>query len=394
MSEVSTVTHVDSSIIDSWADDLRGPVALHLRQKLRSVEDDGTENDKEGLPIIFPPTYAMDESDRRPYAPYSIDLLSDGTKVAQIDSVGSQANHMEPLFARFPAGRRENPLAALVPQIDIKVVYPKTNETRIVSILKAGHRLGDALVRATDELADLAEQGFAELLKGNASPIARLAPTSLVFGVWDSRGEGAKLPRIVQSVIRAWDVDMLKRSAQYGPPVDFASLDVLTPEEKKEAEEAARAKRKNPAAQRGYVHVPAVDSHGGVVVRGSIIRDTTVNLVALRRLDGEEGIALRRYILGLSLVAAVEPQDGYLRQGCLLTPDPKCRGEWSLVERSGNRVPVIMTQDTVMAYAQNASKAFGIAHDREFSFSAKLAREDLAKAKKEQSKPKKGESNK
>ena len=40
---------------------------------------------------------------------YSIDTLSDGTKVAQIDSVGAQANRMEPLFKRAKPGLPNNP---------------------------------------------------------------------------------------------------------------------------------------------------------------------------------------------------------------------------------------------------------------------------------------------
>ena len=36
---------------------------------------------------------------------YNIDELADGTKVAQIDSVGSQANRMEPLFKEASPGR-------------------------------------------------------------------------------------------------------------------------------------------------------------------------------------------------------------------------------------------------------------------------------------------------
>ncbi len=44
--------------------------------------------------VIFPPTYAD--------IGYSIDTLSDGTRVATIDSVGSQANRIEPLFKKPP----------------------------------------------------------------------------------------------------------------------------------------------------------------------------------------------------------------------------------------------------------------------------------------------------
>lgn len=383
---------ITNEMIDEWADNLRGPVALHLRQKLVAVEDVGQRSGSEGFPIIFPPTYAADES--RAEAAYSIATLSDGTKVVQIDSVGSQANRMEPLYKRFPSGRGQNPLAKLVPQIDISVNLAKTNETKVLSIFDAGHRLGDALVRSSEKLGRMAEEAFADLQRGNAQSIAKLAPTSLVFGVWDSRGEGAKLPRIVQSVVRAWDVDVLRRSAQYSPQVDFSDLGVLSEEEKEEAEAAAKAGKKNPAAQRGYVHVPAVNTHGGVVVRGSIWRDVTVNLVALRQLDGEEGEKLRRYILGLAIVAATEPQDGFLRQGCLLTFDPNSRAQWFLIERTGHRSPIALSPDLALNYARAAADAFGCGPNLEVAFSVALARGDLEKAESEASKKKRKKASK
>ena len=148
--------------------------------------------------------------------------MSDGTKVAVVDSVGSQANRIEPAFRAAGPGQPENPRAALVPQIDIDCGNGKT-----LSILEAGHRLGDALVRST-ELARASEDAFRAFLDRNdATPLARLAPTSLVFGVWDSRGTLAKLPRIVQATIRAENVELLTRSAQYNPPLDYAQLGVL-----------------------------------------------------------------------------------------------------------------------------------------------------------------------
>jgi CRISPR-associated protein Csb1 len=82
-------TSESDDAINSWADDLRGPVALHLRQRLLPVEGDGG--------VIFPPTYAD--------VGYNVDELSDGTRIATIDSVGSQANRMEPVFRAEPSGR-------------------------------------------------------------------------------------------------------------------------------------------------------------------------------------------------------------------------------------------------------------------------------------------------
>jgi CRISPR-associated protein Csb1 len=370
MTAESDVLTVTETLLNSCADDLRGPVALHLRQEMLPVEG------KNG--VVFPPTYAM--ADSRKDGPYAIDELADGTKVAQIDSVGSQANRMEPLFKRSSQGGSQNPLASLVPQVGITL-----DSGESVSILDVGHRIGDALVRASGLQEDV-EKAFAEYQKGgDATLIAKLAPTSLVFGAWDSRGDGAKMPRIVQSVIRAWDVSPLKRSAQYNPPVDYAELAVFSEEEKQKAE----GDNKNPLAKRGFVHVPAVDTHGGLVVRGGIFRDVTVNFVALRQLDGKaNGQALRRYILGLALIAATEPQDGFLRQGCLLTPNPEAPAVWTLIYRSGKRQPLQIPEEAVLAYATSAASQFVVGEDRTAPFRKELAKKDLAEAKKPAKKPK------
>lgn len=347
-------------LLNSWANDVTGPVALHLKQHMLPVEGKGA--------VLFPPTYAPASSSADPG--YNIDQLSDGTKVATIDSVGSQANRMEPMFKAGEKHQSQPELAALVPQVSIKL-----DEETSVSILDAGHRLGDALVRSS-ELADEARDAFETFLKnGNAEKIAKLAPTSLVFGVWDSRDTGAKVPRIVQSVIRAWDVDELTRSAQYGPPVDYSKLEVFSEEEKRKDE----GNPKSPLAQRGFVHVPAPKLPGGIVANGPIVRDVTINLVALRRLESErDGALLRQYILGLALVAATEPIDGFLRQGCLLTPDFEVPSQWVAVERDGVRTPVQLSNEIARAYAIEAAKSFGVGADRTAAFDKNRAKKDVS----------------
>jgi CRISPR-associated protein Csb1 len=351
---VSESTTLTDQSINSWADDIKGPVALHLKQKLLSVEGDGG--------VIFPPTYAD--------IGYNIDILADGTRVATIDSVGSQANRLEPIFKASDADETENPLASLVPQI--RIGY---GSAKFVSILDIGHRLGDALIRSSN-LKDRANAAFLSFLEtGDATGIATLAPTSLVFGVWDSRDTQAKLPRILQSIIRAWDVDELKRSAQYNPPIDYSALDVFSEEDKVKQEGDA----KSPLAKRGFVHVPAGRALGGVLVRGAIERHITINLIALRRLKGteENTRSLRRYILGLALVAATEPLDGFLRQGCLLTPDPSVPAKWEAVGRDGARLPVKLDQTAALRYAQSIRNSIQLCSDEKFLFSKDLAHADL-----------------
>lgn len=342
-----------------------GPVALVWKQQLEPVEGDGG--------VFFPPTYADTDLN------YNIDTLSDGTKVALVDSVGSQANRIEPIFRKNGG---DEDLAKLVPQIEIEVSNGKH-----VSILQAGHRLGDAVVRST-ELKKDANAAFMKFLDtGDASAIAKLAPTSLVFGVWDSRDTQAKLPRLVQSVIRAWDVDRLTRSAQYAPPIDYAALEVFSEEEKAKQE----GDPKSPLAKRGFVAVPAPGAHGGIVARGGIVRDVTINLIAVRRLfGGSSSDALRRYILGLSLAAATEPLDGFLRAGCLLVPKATTKTSWVEVARTGERTDVVLDAKAVRTFAAEAAKEFGVGQDRVVKFDSNLAKEDLKAGDKGEKATKKG----
>lgn len=333
--------------INSWID-AKGPVALVLKQHLMPVEGEDA--------VFFPPTYAD--------VGYNIDQLSDGTKVATIDSVGAQANRIEPLFASDPE------LAKLVPQVTIEFENGKS-----VSIFHAGHRLGDAIVRSS-ELKDAAQHAFTTLLEtGDATALAKIGPSSLVFGVWDSRDTQAKLPRLLQSVIRAWNVDTLTRSAQYVPPIDYSKLDVFSEEEKEKSEGNA----KSPLAQRGFVAVPATGAHGGVVAHGPIIRDVTINLVALRRLAAPANAdQLQRYILGLALVAATEPPETFLRQGCLLVPKPQQPGGWEQVARTGERTSVALTNEFARQLAAKWAAEYGVGPARTVKFGKELAKADLA----------------
>ena len=369
-------TTVTTELLDQWATDPNGPVALHLRQKLLPVEGEGG--------VIFPPTYAD--------IGYNIDTLSDGTKMATIDSVGSQANRMEPMFkstGKNEKGEELNPLAVLVPQIEIEYAPGKR-----VSILDVGHRLGDALIRSSG-LKDEAQAAFKVLLdSGNAQLIAKLAPTSLVFGVWDSRDTQAKLPRLVQSVIRAWGVDELTRAAQYNPPIDYSALEVFSDEEKAKQE----GDPKSPLAKRGFVHVPSGASPGGIVCRNGIERHITINLIALRRLQAERSkkddtVKLRHYLLGLSLVAATAPLDGFLRQGCLLVP--ATAASWQVINRHGQRDGAnTLTHDLAKDYATKKAIAFGVgaskAGDQAVKFNKNFAKADAAVTKKDRAAGRKG----
>jgi CRISPR-associated protein Csb1 len=337
-----------ANIYDAWLDE-DGPAALVIREHLMPVEGhDG---------VLFPPTFA---SGKDFPGGYNIDEFTDGTNICLIDSVGSQANRIEPIFAKAP-------YKELVPQIEIKAGEKKVN------LVEAGHRAGDAIARCSPLQKEL-QDAFKAILDGNAEPLAKIGPTSLVFGAWDSRDTQAKLPRLIASTIRAFNVRRLTRSAQYVPATDYVNSGLL--------EEPADTKTKDAYAERGFVHVPSTGTPGGVIATGGIRRDATLHLAALRLLragdDPNRTSLLRQYVLGLALTAFTYPSAGYLRQGCNLVLDPDRPTEFVQVCRDGKRNPVFIRPEDALSYAKAAAQAFGLGENRAVSFDAELAKADVA----------------
>jgi CRISPR-associated protein Csb1 len=399
MSISKDVVNVTDDVLDAWATKPDGPVALRMKQKLLPVEESG---------IIFPPTYAD--------IGYSIDTLSDGTRMATIDSVGSQANRLEPIFKATSSDRNQ----WLVPQIEIVVrredcracAACRRNSDRgeakngrkaacekprdvTRSLLDLAHRAADAVVLSSPTLLELVKPAFRALQRGDAGPLCGIAPTSLVFGVWDSRGDtGEKRPRLVRSIIRAWDVEPLHAAAQFNSVwklLDEQDQEELSNEAKArkvklsekglaDAPSVFRSKTKSPQYVNGSPN-PEARVLGGVLVRDRIEREVTVNLVALRGLagkDGTETAAIRKYLLGLSLVAASADIELFLREGCLLRYAEN-GDNWYEIPRRGEPTRASVTAERALAYARTGAQPF----QPKWPEDAKLKHEfNLAEAKK------------
>src|SRR5579862_5646716 len=112
--------------LDEWLDD-DGPVREQLEPAM------GKES------VLFPPTFAPPEDRKDDPPSYVVDETSAG-RVALIDTVGSQANRMEPLFKRAPYSQ-------LVPKAAVRI------GDREIDLLDAGHRAADAVFRFSDKWA-------------------------------------------------------------------------------------------------------------------------------------------------------------------------------------------------------------------------------------------------
>jgi CRISPR-associated protein Csb1 len=331
-----------------------GPAALVCRKWLMPAEGRDA--------VVFPPTFAA-PPERGGKAGYNINPLGDpndpkAPQVAIIDTVGAQANRMEPLFKK--ENGEDTLYSRLVPQIEIKA------GNRVVNLLDAGHRAADAIARYSTLGPKLRGAFEAYEQSGDATELAKIAPTSLVFGAWDSRGTQAKLPRLVASTIRAYDVVELSRSAQYFPPLDYVKEKLFDDDFLETTTEGG----KKIGSVFGLKAAPAEGTHGGVIVRGEIRREAILSVVGLRAI-GPKGIAgesLRRYILGLALVALTYDRPHDLRQGCLLVSDPDKPAVWELVSHDGGRIPLSVDADAVLTFAQEAAGAFGVGNGDEFKF--------------------------
>ena len=360
-----------------------GPVALIKKQSLAPVDEDDR--------IIFPPTYPItdwngrvhtirdgdyrvtvelptgskankDEKKENQRPGYQIDRFFDGTNVCEIDSPQSQSNRIESKFKELDEGK-------LVPQVEIQVGKDKVN------LLDVGHRAGDALVRMSSLAAEIHE-AFTAAKSRDFFKLATVAPTSLVFGVWDSRSTQVKQQRVFKAQIRATNVREVSRSAQYTPAVAYVDSGAIG-----EHVETKTGDESN-LSQEGMVHALSTQAVGGVMLTEAshLVRTVNVNLEAIRTLrgtvpstqrgDGGGGAEkpidcskeLRNYILGLALIAAFQEPDLNLREGCNLRYKNGQPGSATLVYRSKSDEPCPFGWNEVLTFARNAkTKFFGCA---------------------------------
>ena len=302
-------------------------VALTLCQALEPVEGRDAP--------VFGPTYPPDKERKvhRFDTPYTVNETAGGPRMCDLDSVQSQANRMEGAFTP-PAGA----LAGVVPRHVVEAGARRIDLTRLP------HRLADAAIRATALAGDI-RHCFESLEAGDPEPMAKLAPTTLVYGAWDSRDTQVRVPRAVAATIRAFDVSVLTRSVQYTGAFGQQRLGLNDAQWKK-------------GAEAGLAPTPVVDAPGGVLVRGDIVQRASVMVNVLRRYrTGDDDDRLPVYLLGLALGGLLTGGAEYhLRSGCALVPGAP--GAWTSVSVHGERRRIELGAEAVVAELHAAARAW------------------------------------
>jgi CRISPR-associated protein Csb1 len=324
---------------------------------------------------VFPPSYAGEGTNAPPV--YDLNGIEwgevlreksakDGTKRitryikrarhCTMDSPQSHANRTETAF-------RDDPdLRGLVPQAEAKIPRkPEFTDQSNTNLLALPHRIADFRVRASDQ-KDPAEKAIKALAGGDALPLLRFMPTSIIFGFWDSRADGYqhKHARILLTRIDAFDVVPCEKRSLYTGPYskdecasvvlgnenlaqELSEYDAKAADDDEKAKAGKEAKKwADKMAERGFSNALGTGL-GGVfaerIERLALISLTDIaSIFCLKSPEGsarqKSGIgkpepdkdltnAARRYLLALALLAESHPRSAgsyRLRSGCELLP--------------------------------------------------------------------------
>jgi len=316
--------------------------AAALRSRTR-LQPAGGEGDK-----VFPPTYAG-----AVYAKEERQINGKKVLCVLLDSVQAQANRLEEGLQRaLDAGTLKG-----VPVLNVDFTgIGLLDEIGRVSSLEAPHRIADAILR--DSLHDGQPFRKSDLGKSldqaslqNATPLYKLCPTALIFGLWDSTGPkgglGAKFQRALVSEIIGVNAEIgVKTSSRIDPLGMRAAAKVI-----KKADgsyELAGDKAKDGVSPSEVNHgniPPDITKPGGAGGATLDYAEQTVvlSLPALRKLrfpvDGkttpERDAAARTVLAALALTAAaLAAESGFdLRSRCLLWPTGKAPAEITLTAK-------------------------------------------------------------
>ena len=355
---------------------VQSAAAIRRRRRLQPV---GGKGDK-----IFPPTYPADERGAPPRHVYETRRI-EGTDVVcvLIDSVQSQANRLEEALERAAEEKRIS-----LPRIYVDFASTGLNSVPDVSVLTAPHRIFDAILRDSN-LGGVAfgKSAVGEALKKakphDATAILKAAPTALLFGCWNSTGEGgglgAKFARAIVSEIigigvpvegvtsrRTGEVTLRTAGRRTGSRIDplgvVRSVEVFKGDagwstDQKEAGKGAKKVRPS-EVNHGNI-APSVDPLG--VTCDYAEQTAVITLAGLRRLrfgkDESRNAAAREYLAALGLVALAEAdRQGYaLRSRC----DLVCEGEapLELVAFDGTTRRIDLDADAAVRLHEEAFQA-------------------------------------
>lgn len=372
-------------------------------RRVRALQPTGGRGDK-----IFPPTYPG-EGARKPRLRHVFErrrIEGNNVLCVLIDSVQSQANRLEEALR---VARDEGTIS--FPAITVDFSDTKVKDLGRITTLDAPHRIFDAIIRDS-ELDGVrfreTEPGrrLIEAKAQHARAVYELSPTALVFGAWNSTGEGglgAKFPRCVVSEIvgvgvatepdverTTGEVAEIPSGRRVGSRIDPLGIVSGVKVYKKAgvegdwtivASEAEQAQRGGPVLYTGKKGTgkagrASLINHGNVtptvddlgVSIDYAVHSFVLSFAALRRLrfgGSASDLAAQTALAALAL-AAITAQDrsGYfLRSRCDLVPEANSASGFEIIDSNGGLETFEINSgdaNRLLADAAEAAKAAGL----------------------------------
>ena len=344
---------------------LQAVTAAAAIRRVRRLQPVGGAGDK-----IFPPTYPAAGRNQPPrHLTETRRIAGADVPCVLCDSAASQANRMEEaLEAAVRSGRLS------LPTIIVDFAGTDAADVGTISVLEAPHRSYDAILR--DSLLEgkpfresAIGQSLVQATARDVTALYRHAPTSLVFGAWNSTGGGgglgAKFARSVVSEIVG--VNALTGS-RVGSRIDPLGIRAGIPVARatdgswRLLDDGDKAGKKEKVVKPSEINhgniAPSVEDGLGVTVDYAL-QTWVLSLAALRRLrfataSAEAEQHGRAVLAALALVALLElDAAGYaLRSRCDFVPDLGApehqRGTLEIVHADGRTTVVDL--DLASAY--------------------------------------------
>ena len=303
---------------------------------------------------VFPPTYAPSIEGGK--SEYTIsDSADDAGNIAVLDSVQSQANRLEAVLQEA-CDDDDDDLSLPLLTVDFSKLpcKPRKLITSKLTALQLPHRWADAILR--DSVDDNGEEfpetdigkALAESNPRNATEVFGYCPSSLLFGVWHSTGEGGgkgvKYPRALASEIVAYGAKEATHSALRDDPLGiekdpFQKLRDNDSDIKEWSNKKAGKKNEDKDKPAGINHgnIPVSARLGGITFRAAKLT-AVITLAGMRRLrfpvdgafDKDRDYAARAVLAAMGLFALARQNEiGYdLRSRCCLKAPTKPRFEF------------------------------------------------------------------
>lgn len=351
--------------LDVLTNVVKEDAAIRRIQRLQPV---GGPGDK-----VFPPTYPGEvKSAPARHVFETRRIHGQDVRCVLIDSVQSQANRLEESLLTLIRANKIN-----LPHIVVDFTGQKTpqggdlNDLGSISSFEAPHRVFDAIIRDSelDGTKFTDTEHYKNLIRAkpsNALQVYMLSPASLVFGVWNSTGEGgglgAKFTRcVVSEIVGVGAAEGQKGAVRVDPLGIRAAVKVVGGPLDWKIAKGERGEKSVKPSEINHSNIISNLVPGGVTIDHAL-HTAVISCAGLRRLrfPGKEELAGQTVLAAIALVA-LTAQDKYgyaLRSRC----DLVCDGQkpFEIVHPDGSTENLTISAD-------NAIKVF---HD-----SVKVAKE-------------------